>query len=68
MVHDNGTEFIGWKFQILLDTYGIGTKYTTMKNTTDNYILEKVHLNMVDMLRRANFISLQLQEEITTLP
>jgi hypothetical protein len=40
---DNGTEFVSAKFQELLQSYGIRSKLTTVKNPQANSILEHTH-------------------------
>jgi transposase InsO family protein len=42
-LHDNGTEFISTEFQELLQSYGIQSKLTTVKNPQANGILECTH-------------------------
>ncbi len=39
--HDNGNEFVRIKFQELLDSYGIKSKLTTVKNPQANTIFER---------------------------
>jgi hypothetical protein len=39
-LHDNGTQFVSTKFQELLQSYGIRSKLTTIKNPQTNGILE----------------------------
>lgn len=38
VVHGNVTEFTMWEFKILMETYGISPKSTTMKNPRANKI------------------------------
>ena len=42
--HDNGGEFEGREFQELLQSYGIESKPTTVKNPQGNGMHERVHL------------------------
>ena len=51
VVHDNGGEFVGYKFQELLDNYGILSVPITVKNPRANSLVERLHLSMRDMLR-----------------
>ena len=53
MIHGNGGEFIGWKFQSLLRQLGIQNILTTvLKNSQSTAIIEKlVHQTMGDILR-----------------
>ena len=53
MIHDNGGEFIGWKFQSLLrQLLGIQSIPTTVKNPQSNAIIGKLaHQAMEDILR-----------------
>jgi hypothetical protein len=39
--HDNGNKFVGIEFQELLDSYGIKSKLTTVKNLQANAIVER---------------------------
>ena len=50
-IHDNGGEFIGHEFQMLLDQAGIKSKPTTVKNPQANSICERMHKTVADMLR-----------------
>ena len=52
--HDNGVEFDGWKFQELLQNYGVKSKPTTVKNLQGNGMHERVHLLIAEMLRTQN--------------
>ena len=67
MVHYNGTEFIGWEFQIILETYGIKSKPTIVKKPVYNAIVERIHLTMGDILRTYNFTGLNCQDETNTI-
>jgi transposase InsO family protein len=49
--HDQGSEFIGFEFQELLDSYGITSSPTTVQNPTANAVLERTHQTMTNMLR-----------------
>ena len=42
-VHDNGGEFIGWKFLNLLSRYGIKDVCTAVRNPQANAICERMH-------------------------
>ena len=53
--HDNGNEFIGYKFQEILNSYWIKSKATTVKNPTAQAIVEHIHLYMADNLRTKIF-------------
>ena len=50
-IHDNGSEFVGFEFQELLDSYGIKSRVTTVGNPQANAILERVHQVIANMLR-----------------
>ena len=54
-VHDNGGEFIGWKFQELLSQYGIKDVPTTVKNPQSNAICERMHQTIGNTLRTVVF-------------
>ena len=43
-------EFIGNKFQELLESYAIKSVLTTVKNLQANGVVERMHLNSADML------------------
>ena len=51
MIHDNGNEFTGIEFQELLQSYGINSKPTTVKNPQANSIVERSHLVISNQLR-----------------
>jgi hypothetical protein len=53
--HDNGNEFLGREFQELLDSYGIISKPTTVKNPTANAIVERIHGTLGEQLRSTIF-------------
>ena len=53
--HDNGPKFTGHEFQELLDSYGIKSKPTTVKNPTAQSLVERIHLTLGDYLRTAVF-------------
>jgi hypothetical protein len=55
VVYDNGTEFTGYEFQELLQSYGIKAVSTTVRNPRSNGVIERVHLTMGDMLRTITF-------------
>ena len=50
-IHNNGDEFIGSGFQEFLDSYGVKSKPTTMKNSQSNGLHERMHLVICEMLR-----------------
>jgi transposase InsO family protein len=52
-LHDNGTEFVSAEFQELLQSYGIRSKLTTVKNPQANGILERT-LQVIGNLLRSN--------------
>ena len=54
-IHDNGGEFTGNEFQELLQSYGINALSTTVKHSRANFVAERVHLTMADMLRYTIF-------------
>ena len=49
-IHDNGNEFTGLEFQELLDSYGVKSTPTTVKNPQAN-LVERVHQTPGNMLR-----------------
>jgi transposase InsO family protein len=59
-IHDNGTEFIGFEFQELLQSYGIKSVPTTVKNPQANSILERAHQTIGNMLRSSNLMTQDL--------
>jgi transposase InsO family protein len=63
-IHDQGSEFTGFEFQELLDSYGIRSSPTTVQNPTANGVLERVHQTMSNMLRTANLQTI----DFTTAP
>ena len=53
VVYDNGSEFVGYKFQELLDNYAILSVSTTVKNPRANSPVERLHLSIEDMLHNS---------------
>lgn len=49
--HDNGAELIGFEFQEMLQSYGMISKSTTVKNPQANAILERIHGVIGSLLR-----------------
>jgi hypothetical protein len=66
VVHDNGKEFMGCEFQELLESYGIESKPTTVKNPTANGIVERIHGTLGEQLR-ATVFSDDWSDDIDTL-
>ena len=50
-IHDNGNEFTGYPFQIMLQAHHIQDVPTTIKNPQSNAICERIHQTMGNMLR-----------------
>ena len=48
ITYDNGKEFLGCKFQELLDSYDICGQPTTVKNPATNGLIAWVHLTIGD--------------------
>jgi transposase InsO family protein len=59
-LHDNGTEFVSAKFQELLQSYGIRSKLTTVKNPQANGILERTHQVIGNLLHSNRLIAQDL--------
>ena len=59
-LHDNGTEFVSAEFQELLQSYGIKSKLTTVKNPQANGILERTHQVIGNLLRSSHLITQDL--------
>ena len=51
VVHDQGLEFTGEEFQELLRSYGLKSKPITAKNPQANAICERVHLELLNVIR-----------------
>ena len=49
--HDNGGEFSGWEFQLLLSRLGIRDVPTTSRNPASNGIVERMHQTIGNHLR-----------------
>jgi transposase InsO family protein len=64
-IHDQGSEFIGFEFQELLDSYGIISLPTTVQNPTANVVLEQTHQTIRNMLRTSDLqtIDFTLRDE-----
>ena len=50
-LHDNGRKFLGSEFQELLQSYGVKSVATSVKNPQTNAVLERTHQVMGNMLR-----------------
>ena len=50
-IHDQGTEFTGAPFQLLLQAYGIKDTPTTVKNPQANAVNERLHQTLENILR-----------------
>jgi hypothetical protein len=59
-LHDNGTEFVSAEFQELLQSYGIRSKLTNVKNPQANGILERTHQVIGNLLRSSHLITQDL--------
>jgi transposase InsO family protein len=59
-LHDNGTEFVSAEFQELLQSYGIQSKLTTVKNPQANGILEFTHQVIGNLLHSSRLIAQDL--------
>ena len=55
-IHDNGGEFIGEGFVEMLESYGVDSNPTTIKNPQSNGIHERMHLVLCEMLRTQQLI------------
>ena len=62
-IFDQGSEFIGFEFQELLDSLGILKSPTTIKNPQANAIIERVHGTMHNMTRTFNLRSITVDTE-----
>ena len=51
VIHDNGSEFVGAEFQEILESYGIKSLCTTVKNPTANSIVERSHQVIQNAIR-----------------
>ena len=56
-VHDNGSKFVGYEFQELLQSYGITIKVTTVANPQANSVIERVHQVLATMLRSSRLMT-----------
>jgi transposase InsO family protein len=59
-LHDYGTEFFSAKLQEILQSYGIQSKLTTVKNPQANGILEQTHQVIGNLLRSSHLIAQDL--------
>ena len=55
-IHDNGRGFIGEGFVEMLESYGVDSNPTTIKNSQSNGIQERMHLVLCEMLRTQHLI------------
>ncbi|KAJ8550243.1 hypothetical protein ON010_g10826 [Phytophthora cinnamomi] len=61
VIHDKGPEFTGDEFQLLLRTMAIKAKPITTKNPQANAICERVHLEILNIIRARPGLSDQLE-------
>jgi hypothetical protein len=59
-LHDRGTEFTGFEFQELLQSYGIKSKTSTSGNPQSNAILERTHQVLSNQMRSKILLSLDI--------
>ena len=59
-VHDNGSEFVGIEFQEMLQSYGVKSKLTTVRNPQANDIIERTHQVIGNLLRSTRLMSQDL--------
>ncbi|MGH7974345.1 MAG: RNase H-like domain-containing protein, partial [bacterium] len=50
-IYDNGNEFLGFEFQEMLESYGVLSKPTTIRNPQANTIIERSHQVIADFIR-----------------
>ncbi|MGH7954385.1 MAG: integrase, partial [Gloeomargaritales cyanobacterium] len=62
-VYDNGSEFLGFEFQEMLESYGVLSKPTTVRNPQANAIVERSHQVIGDMLRTKELSRVHLPPE-----
>ncbi|KAL7465162.1 hypothetical protein ACHAXS_005488 [Conticribra weissflogii] len=67
VVYDNGSKFIGFKFQEMLESYGIQPVPTTVKNPQANSTIERLHLTLGDQLRCTTFEGSNFLEDVDTI-
>jgi hypothetical protein len=66
VIHDNGIEFMGCKFQEMLESYGIQSKPTTIKNPTAYVIIKCIQGTLGEQLR-ATIFAADWSDDINTL-
>ena len=62
-LHDNGTKFLGAKFQELLTSYGIKATVTTICNLQANAILERVHQVLGNLLQTMQLSQIESSQD-----
>ena len=60
-LHDRGTEFTGFEFQELLQSFGIRSKTSTAGNPQSNAILERTHQVLANQLRSKLLIAVEIE-------
>jgi transposase InsO family protein len=60
-LHDKGTEFTGFEFQELLQSYGIRSRASSTANPQSNSILERTHQVIANQLRSLILMSIKLK-------
>jgi transposase InsO family protein len=64
VIHDQGTEFVGFRFQQLLQQEGITPVPTTVKNPQANAVCERLHKTVEDSLN--TYLRHQVPEDVST--
>jgi len=67
VIYDNGSEFIGFEFQELLESYGIEPQPTTVKNPQANSVIERLHLTLGDQLRCTTFKGTNFLDDVNII-
>ena len=67
VICDNGTEFIGRNFQELLERYGVKGQPTTVKNPQADLLVECLHGQLGDHLRRMVFEGSNFYDDLDTM-
>ena len=67
VVYDNGSEFLGYNFQELLDSYRIEGQPTTVKNPQANSLIKRLHGPLRDQLRSITFAGENLTDDLNDI-
>ncbi len=67
VIYNNGSELIGFEFQELHESYGIGPRPTTVNNLQANSVIERLHLTLGNQICCTTFKGHNFSKKSTSL-